>query len=68
MSACLSVGSGSVGETGATSLLCHTVGGATSKMVVLRRKKLQPVPKHGRRGGAVREWNSRRLGNFDGTR
>lgn len=47
MNACLSVGSGSVGETGATSLLCHTVGGATSKMVVLRRKNSSLCPNTG---------------------
>lgn len=47
MGACLLIGSGSVGETGASSHLCHKVGGAISKVIVLRRKDSSLCPNTG---------------------
>ena len=46
-SACVTVGTGGVGESGASSLLIHTVGGPTSKMVVLRNTGTSLCPNTG---------------------
>ena len=45
--ACVPVGKGSVGESGATSLLCHTVGGTTAKIIVLRNTGSSLCPNTG---------------------
>lgn len=45
--ACVTVGKGGVGESGAATLMTHTVGGPTSKMIVLRNAGSSLCPNTG---------------------
>lgn len=45
--ACVAVGQGSVGESGASSILCHTVSGTTSKVIVVRQTGSSLCPNTG---------------------
>ena len=44
---CVAVGQGSVGESGASSILCHTVRGPTSKIIILRNTGTSLCPNTG---------------------